>query len=132
MPNLEKNNQVYTASINDGLYDLSILEEMDDAEYLLDILNALLQETPVDIKEMKEGLRSGKTDTVRKMAHKLKSSAGTIQAGQLTSVLEEIESSCKKNIPANDLGKLVENAVSLYSHIESALKVHVKELSKLT
>ena len=127
MQNQEKNNHLTTV-INDDLYDLSLLEEMDDTEYLLDILGSLLKETPVDIKEMKEALSSGKTDIVCQKAHKLKSSAGAIQANQLVSALEAIEAACKKGTTGTELAQFVDTAYTLYNDIEIALKEHVKEL----
>jgi HPt (histidine-containing phosphotransfer) domain-containing protein len=124
MENLEKQ----TILTMESLYDLSMLEEMDDAEYLLEVIDLLLQETPKDLKALQEGIQSGKTDIVYKKAHKLKSSSGVIQAANLTSILEDIETLGKKGIINDELKSLVENAVKEYKDIEKSLKAYAEAL----
>jgi len=111
-----------------ALYDLSMLEEMDDAEYVLEVLDLLLQETPKDLKELQEAFNAGKADVVYKKAHKLKSSSGVIQAENLTSLLEDIEALGKKGITNDELKGLVEHAVKEYRDIEKSLKDYVETL----
>ena len=110
------------------LYDLSMLEEMDDTEYLLDMLTTLLHEAPTDIKEMQLALVAGKIDIVCKQAHKLKNSAGIIQAEKLIALLEDIEAIGKKGANGNELISLIENAAQQYNCIEKALQIYVNEL----
>jgi len=124
MEHLEK----HTALYNPALYDLSMLEEMDDAEYLLEVLGLLLQETPKDLKELQEALRSGNAETVYKKAHKLKSSAGVIQAESLTGLLTGIETLGKKGIINDELKNLVQHAAEEYGDIERSLKKYVDGL----
>jgi len=121
MENLEKHTMLY----NPALYDLSMLEEMDDAEYLLEVLDLLLQETPKDLKELQEALRSGDTETIYKKAHKLKSSAGVIQAENFTGLLTGIETLGKKGIINDELKGFVEHAAREYRDIENSLKKYV-------
>ena len=66
-----------------------------------------------DIEEMKQALQAGNTDTVCKKAHKLKSSAGIIQADKLINLLADIEAAGKKGIVDNEMSRLVENAAQL-------------------
>ena len=124
MENLEKQ----TLLAAQGLYDLSMLEEMDDAEYLLEVLDLLLQETPKDLKELQDAFRAGKADIVYKKAHKLKSSSGVIQAENLTSFLEDIEALGKKGIINDELKELVEHAAEEYRNIEKSLRNYVETL----
>ena len=124
MQNPEKHTMLYSPV----LYDLSMLEEMDDAEYLLEVLDLLLQETPKDIKELQAALHSGKADVVYKKAHKLKSSSGVIQAENLTALLGDIEALGKKGIINDELKSLVEHAVEEYRDIEKSLRNYVETL----
>ena len=124
MENLYK----HTALIPAALYDLTMLEEMDDAEYLLEILDLLLQETPKDLKELQEALNLGEADIVYKKAHKLKSSSGVIQAKNLTNLLGDIENLGKKGIINDELKSLVAHAEAEYRYIEKSLKKYVTEL----
>jgi HPt (histidine-containing phosphotransfer) domain-containing protein len=124
MEHLEK--QTTLAAVQ--LYDLGMLEEMDDAEYLLEVLDLLLQETPKDLKELQEAFHAGNADAVYKKAHKLKSSSGVIQAETLTSLLEDIETLGKKGIINDELKSLVAHAAEAYRHIERSLKKYVDDM----
>ena len=126
MENLENYPTQY--AVQQNLYDLSMLEEMDDDEYVLEILTMLLKETPADFKKMADAATAGITDTVYKQAHKLKSSAGVIQAEQLISLLEMVEGSAKKQATASELIVLVEKASSQYRLIEKSLRQEVAKL----
>lgn len=128
MENLEIYTQTISHSGANNLYDLSTLEEMDDTEYLLEMLTILLSENASDFKEMKQALQQGRTEILCKKAHKLKGSAGVIQAEKLAVILTDIETLGKKGIINDELISLVENAMCLYKDIEQALKKHLKEL----
>ncbi len=126
MENLKKATIPVAIDMADNMYDLTMLEEMDDTEYLLDVLTTLLKETPTDLKGMKDALQAGKIDIVCKQAHKLKSSAGVIQAEKLTTLLADIEAMGKKGAINNELICLVEYAMHEYGRIEKALKIYVQ------
>ena len=128
MENLSNN--LVTASVaNVGeLYNLSLLEEMEDNEYLVEVLDIFLKEAPVELKEMTGALQSRKIDVIGLKAHKLKNSVCIIQASQLTECLTRIEMLGKEGIIKDELISLVENAVQQYNSIEQALKKHIKEL----
>lgn len=111
-------------SIKEKLYDLSLLEEMDDIGYIIEIVSIFLIETPKELAGMVEALRSGRLDAVCNKAHKLKSSCGLVQANTLLQILKDIEE------PANSTNgsqmiKLVERAHEEYEKIEAALKKHL-------
>lgn len=110
--------------IREKLYDLSLLEEMDDDDYIIEIVSIFLYETPKELIEMQSAATSGKIDIVGKKAHKLKSSAGIIQADSLLNILKNIEEVAK---PTNisQIIKMVENAQNEYRKIEIALKKHL-------
>lgn len=127
-----ENTVTYTQTIllsgASNLYDLSMLEEMDDAEYLHEMLAILLREAPKDLKEMKEALLVGNIDLVCQKAHKLKSSAGIIQAEKLVTIVDDIEVMGKNGATFNQLLCFIDNAALEYSCIEKALKIHLPEL----
>ena len=118
---------LHTANAEE-LYDLSMLEDMDDAEYLLQMLTILLREAPKDLKEMKEALLAGNIDLVCQKAHKLKSSAGIIQAEKLVTMVDDIEVMGKNGATFNQLLCFIDNAALEYSYIEKALRIQLPEL----
>ena len=105
-----------------------MLEEMDDNEYLLEMLTAVLDEVPKDIKIMQQALEVGNFDVVCKTAHKLKSSTGVIQAEKLTALLADIERHGKKTVMSVELINLVENAAQQYNQIGKSLQQYVTGL----
>jgi HPt (histidine-containing phosphotransfer) domain-containing protein len=125
-----ENTDAYTQTISlptaTNLYDLSMLEEMDDNEYLLEILTILLSETTSDFKEMKQALLQDRVEAVCKKAHKIKGSASAIQAEKLVMLLTDIENMGKKGAINNELINLVEKAVHEYCNIEKGLKIYVE------
>jgi HPt (histidine-containing phosphotransfer) domain-containing protein len=123
-----ENSETHTITTTEGLYDLSMLEEMDDTDYLLEVITLVLQDTPKDIKEMKEALQSGTIDIVCKKAHKLKSSAGVIQAEKLTTLLSSIELTGKNGGSVTVLTELLKDTIEEYCLIEMGLKVYIESL----
>jgi HPt (histidine-containing phosphotransfer) domain-containing protein len=117
-----------TAVTPDELYDLSMLEEMEDNEYMAEVLTIFLKETPEELKEMNQALNGGDNAVIATKAHKIKGSAGVIQANKLIELLVKIENIAKKGLPGSELKSLVENAKQLYINIELSLQKHLKAL----
>jgi HPt (histidine-containing phosphotransfer) domain-containing protein len=126
--NLDNNTNAITTSETEELYDLSILEEMEDNEYMAEVLNVFLKETPEELKEMNQALNKGNNDMIATKAHKIKGSAGVIQANKLIELLIKIETIAKKGIQSSELKSLVDNTRLLYSNIELSLQKHLKAL----
>ena len=127
--NLENNSNAITTSGTEELYDLSMLEEMEDNEYMAEVLNIFLKETPEELMEMNQALNKGNNDIIATKAHKIKGSAGVIQANKLIELLIKIETIAKKGIQSSELKSLVDNTRLLYSNIELSLQKHLKALA---
>ncbi len=115
---------------NESFYDLSMLEEMEDDDYLIEIISIFLNETPRELTEMRKAFTSGKADVVCKQAHKLKSSSGLIQATSLSVFLTQIEDMAKQGKMNDLLLKSIENAQEVYRKIEVKLKDHIRKMHK--
>ncbi len=105
--------------LNNKLFDLSIIEEMDDDEYLMDILSIFLNNTPNELNELQKACCSLEFEAAYKIAHKLKSSTGLFKANDLLQVLIEIEKNAKGENDA--LERLAEKANNEYKKIETPL-----------
>ena len=114
---------------DEPLFDLSLLEEMDDDEYVADILTIFLGDTPKEFNDLKKACFLNKCDDVYKMAHKIKGSAGLLQTNALLSLLAKLEENAKagKN---DELVKLAELANEEYKKIETPLKAHLRNIEK--
>ncbi len=115
-----------------GSYDLSMLEELDDNEYMLEVLTIWLMESPKDISDMKTALLENRIDIVCKKAHKLKSSAGVIQAENLRILLQELEVKGKSGVTVEELEFMLARVTKEYDLIEGSLKNYLEELSRKT
>jgi PAS domain S-box-containing protein len=113
--------------VNENLYDLSLLEEMDDNEYLSEILTIFLNKTPNEINELQQACNSNQFEDAYKIAHKLKSSAGLLKANNLLSVLIKIEENAKAE-KSDELVKLAELANAEYKRIETPLCSQLKNI----
>ena len=114
---------------DESLYDLSILEEMDDKEYIVEIVSMFLRDTPGELKEIKAALTAGNTEVVYKKAHKLKSSAGILQAQHLINLLTDLERIAKTEKIDADLSILLENVQRQYKDLEQALQQLLKKMA---
>jgi PAS domain S-box-containing protein len=120
---------VQEMQINEGhasnkLFDLSLLEEMDDNEYLCDILSIFLNNTPIELKYLHEACVAREFDVAYKIAHKLKSSAGLLKANELLDILVIIEEYSKEKKSA-DMLQLFEQANNSFKKMQKPLENHL-------
>jgi PAS domain S-box-containing protein len=112
---------------NNNLYDLSLIEEMDDTEYLISIVGTFLYKTPDDLKELQSEFAADRFDNVYKIAHKLKTSVGLFQANGLFGILTTIEENIKNKM--NDgLANLIDLANKEYIKIAVSLQQHLNKI----
>jgi HPt (histidine-containing phosphotransfer) domain-containing protein len=114
---------------NEMFFDLRLLEEMDDNEYTSDILTVFLGNTPKEMNELKNACIANKYDLVHKIAHKIKGSAGMLQANYFLNVLVEIEESAKAE-KTDELVNLALRAIEEYKKLELPLKKHLLLINK--
>ena len=120
--NFKTTNELAAHSTGENLYDLSMLEEMDDNEYMVEMLTIYLTETPGELKEIREALTTGRTEIISKKAHKLKNSAGVLQANNLIQMLTEIEAIAKSGKVNEELVVLIADVHREHKNIEYGLK----------
>jgi HPt (histidine-containing phosphotransfer) domain-containing protein/FixJ family two-component response regulator len=125
---VEEDSVTETIFLEEKMYDLQMLEQMDDNDYLLEILSIFLDETPRELKEMHKAALSNKLSIVSAKAHKLKSSSGLLEANKLTKILAQLEQDVRSESVCSEIVKLVEAAQCEYKKIENALQAHVKNI----
>jgi HPt (histidine-containing phosphotransfer) domain-containing protein len=77
----------------DGLVDLSYFREVvgDDNDMLIELLTMFLDQNPKEINDLKLMHEVGSMEDVKKLAHKMKSSLGTLGMKATVHVLNMIE-----------------------------------------
>ena len=81
---------VYTYPETQSAYDLGLLRQMDDRQYLWDRLNIFILDTPGRISEMRAAAGQGDKEKVIYLASRIKRSARVLQAQVMLGLLEQV------------------------------------------
>jgi HPt (histidine-containing phosphotransfer) domain-containing protein len=109
------------------LFDLTMLEELDDNEYLSQMIEIFLNTTPEELTEMKKQMRLNEFESIQRSAHKLKSSVGLMKAGKLFNALVKLE----KAAEAKNKSKLtffISKALDEFHKLENPLKQKLEKI----
>jgi CheY-like chemotaxis protein len=120
-------NEIVEEPKKEELFDLSLLEEMDDNEYLVDVLSIFLNDTPQELNELEKACTAGNFNGAYNMAHKLKSSTGLLKACGLVNILIKIEAIAKAQ-NNEGLVTLSKQAIEEFRKIETPLKQLLKDM----
>ena len=99
------------------------LKQMSGAEFINELIDTFLEDSPKLIEEMESALKINNVDSFRRAAHSLKSNAATFGADELFVLAKELEMLGKEN-------KLTETGNRLKALQESYESVR-EELSEL-
>ena len=101
------------------LYDLGLLRQMDDRQYLWDRLNAFITDSPGQIAEMQSAAAQGDHEKLVYWACRIKRSARVLQSHVLLGLLGQIEFQSKAGEAVDDLILMVEE---VYEGLEQQLQ----------
>lgn len=95
--------------------DIEVLKSMfgDDDELTMSILQEFKNSALPYIEELNEALSSQRTDGVKNLAHKLKSSSRTVGAAPLADICEMLE----EEAPRQDWSRIMELDTSLRAEL---------------
>ncbi|MBK8980455.1 MAG: Hpt domain-containing protein [Planctomycetes bacterium] len=83
--------------MTDPAIDMDIVQELldisgeDDPELLVDLIDMFLEDGPLKVQTILEGLAAGDLDAVERAAHALKSSAGNLGASYVQDLAEQLQ-----------------------------------------
>jgi HPt (histidine-containing phosphotransfer) domain-containing protein len=109
------------------LFDLSLLEEMDDNEYVAEILTTYLNSSPDLLNELNKACSSNSFTAVFKLTHNLKGSTSLLMATGLLKILGKLEEFAKAEI-SDGLAVVAEQANEEYKKLAIPLKEHLKSI----
>lgn len=104
------------------LYDLGLLEGLDDKESLLDVLNLFLENTPNQVQEMLQLAEQKQWEPLHKLAHKLKGALSMLQATRISTLLGQIELNAKEEKHVEQILAQVQELQGLYTQMEDQLR----------
>ena len=97
-------------------YDLGLLRQMDDKQYLWERVNTFLSDTPIQIEEMRRA--EGHHKRTRYWASRIRRGARVLRAQVLLNILQQIISHCDKG---EEVHELVQMAQVVYEGLEPLL-----------
>ena len=110
---------------NNLLFDLSMLEELQDDEYLTDVLTIFLDDTGKEISKMIKAFHNGDSNQLYGVAHKLKSSTGLLKILAMSKILTEIENKADKG-DSETLKNLLNRLEQEYKKVASGINARLK------
>lgn len=120
--------QVQQKEEKEALFDLSLIRELDDDKYLIEVIEFFLDNTPTDFKELAPLAANKDWDALYKKAHKIKGAAGMLQSTKLAAILAAIESNARHIANTEKIPELVKEAAGLFTALQKALR---KELDQI-
>jgi HPt (histidine-containing phosphotransfer) domain-containing protein len=104
------------------MYDLSILAELDDPGYVLEMLSLFLSSYPPDLAEMNRVLEEKNWPEMERRAHKLKGSVSILQATKLSSLLATIEHNARDLKNLAEMPQQLEELTRLFAKLDIQLR----------
>jgi PAS domain S-box-containing protein len=114
----------------DKLYDLSLLNELDDPAYVAEVITFFLASAPKDIKDLTVLLQEKDWIAVSKKAHKVKGSAAMLQSKKLAAMLSNIESDAKTGNNLEVLPERIKDVSDFFILVQKQLEEELKRLKK--
>ena len=108
---------------NNGI-DLSVfnnLKEMMGSDFIGELVDTYLQDSPELFRQMHQALESNDADTFRRAAHSLKSNSANFGAMQLSSLARELELMGKEN-RLEQAEETLARAENDYAQVETILE----------
>ena len=115
---------------SEKLFDLGLLEELDDKDSLLDVLSMFFENTPGDVIELENLFNEGKMEPLGKLAHKIKGAVSILQSARLTILLKNIELHAKDLNRVAEVGKDVEEVKNLFKILDIQLHAEWERINK--
>ncbi|MEO7531554.1 MAG: response regulator, partial [Sediminibacterium sp.] len=112
------------------LYDLSLLEELDDKRYVYDMIGFFLENSPTDMNRLLPLFETQDWDGLYKAAHKVKGATGMMQSTRISALLAKIESSAREKIHLEQIGKWVKDVIQLFTELEKQLAEELEIIKK--
>ena len=102
-----------------GVFDLSLLSEVGDEDYVRDILQTFIDSLPIQLAELETAMSAADPDRIYLIAHRLRGSTGMLQATAVSDRLGRLERLAKQKA---DCRSLVEELMPRFEQLRSELR----------
>ena len=117
-----------TTMNSEKLYDLSLLEGLDDKESLLDVLNLFLENTPHQIRELEVLGKNEQYEDLYKLAHKLKGALAMLQASRISELLGNIEANAREKKETDTIYQKITEVCQLFDKMQTQLLAEKEQI----
>lgn len=110
--------------MTDSIVQRDVLEDLiatTDEEFVNELIDAYLEDSPTLIDEMKTALQNNDAASFRRAAHSLKSSSASLGAMRLSEVSKELEMIGKSG-DLNQVDGKIEDLIIIFEQVERELK----------
>lgn len=111
------------------LAELQLLNEVGEADILLEVSEIFQQQMPNFLKELQSAATATNLDKVSYFAHAIKGSAGNLGATRLIALTERLEKVSETSLPHSEIASLVEQVEKEYTLVSSLLAAMVTQSS---
>ena len=114
------------------LYDLSYLQELDDNDYLIEMIELFFESTSAMLDEIRESIKKKDWDAVSRNAHKIKSSLGPFQINKMISIASAMEENAKQKKNTDEIVYLNKELHSQYNLIKPLIEEELAKAKKIS
>lgn len=107
-----------------ALYSLSKLEEISrgNQEFVKKMVNMLVEEMPISLAALKEGLEHKDYDQVRAMAHKMKPSIQLMNMSRISKTIQTLEDNAKAKTNLEQIPDMVHQVMDVCERVLEELR----------
>ncbi|WP_018613846.1 PAS domain S-box protein [Segetibacter koreensis] len=114
------------------LYDLSYLHQLEDNEYLIEMIELFFETTSEMLEEIRENIKKKDWDAVSKACHKLKSSLGPLQISKMTAIASTMEENSKQGKNLEEIVYLNKELLNQYNIVKPLIASELAKAKKIS
>ncbi len=130
--NMKENQMKQEELATEKLYDLSYLLELDDNDYLIEMIELFFETSSEMLEEIRADVKNKNWDAVGKTAHKIKSSLGPLQLNKMLTIASCIEENAKQNKNLDEIVFLNKELQNQYNVVKPMIEAELATAKKIS
>lgn len=118
--------------LTEELYDLAYLQELDDNDYLIEMIELFFETTSEMLQEIQLTLKEKDWAYLGKVCHKLKSSVGPLQIHKMVKIASQMEENAKQNVNVDNLPFLGKELQRQYAIVKPMIEAELTKAKKIS
>lgn len=128
----KETNMEHEQNLNEKLYDLSYLYELEDNDYVIEMLELFFDSASEALEEINTSIKKKNWDAVSKESHKLKSSLGPLQISKMSTIASAIEEKAKDKNNSDEIIKLNNELHNQYNITKPLIEAELKKAKQMS